>query len=184
MPLRGRSNLTDESIFFVTTTVNNFQKVFSIEECCNVLINNIKHYQKRYNFSILAYVIMPHHFHWIVIVDTKKGTISDVMRDIKKYSAWDILDIIEKENLSMYRKFSNPKVFGQKRQLWMHRFDDKVVRTQSMFELQVEYIHNNPVKSGLVAKPADYKYSSARNYYDNDHSVIEVDTGFFRLQHP
>jgi hypothetical protein len=34
----------------------------------------------------------------------------------------------------------------------------------------------NPVKSGLVLKAEDYRYSSARNYAFNDHSVLEVNT--------
>ncbi|HED07572.1 MAG TPA: hypothetical protein ENI57_05600, partial [Ignavibacteria bacterium] len=61
MPLRGRTNLTEESFFFVTTTVVDFVNVFKDTKCCEVLISNIKHYQKKYNFDILAYVIMPSH---------------------------------------------------------------------------------------------------------------------------
>jgi hypothetical protein len=45
-----------------------------------------------------------------------------------------------------------------------------------MLRTKLEYIHNNPVKVGLVTNPEDYKYSSARNYVLDDHSVIEVDT--------
>jgi len=29
---------------------------------------------------------------------------------------------------------------------------------------KLEYIHNNPVKAGIVEKPEDYLYSSARDY--------------------
>jgi hypothetical protein len=38
--------------------------------------------------------------------------------------------------------------------------------------------HNNPVTSGFVTKPEDWKYSSARNYQE-DTTVLEIDyTGF------
>ncbi|MGD8780723.1 MAG: hypothetical protein PVH88_17375 [Ignavibacteria bacterium] len=63
MSRRGRNNLTEENFFFVTTTIVNLAKVFEDEECCDALINNIKHYQKKYSFAILAYVIMPTHFY-------------------------------------------------------------------------------------------------------------------------
>jgi putative transposase len=33
-----------------------------------------------------------------------------------------------------------------------------------MMDQKLEYIHDNPVKEGLVEKPEDYLYSSARNY--------------------
>ena len=45
-----------------------------------------------------------------------------------------------------------------------------------MFWTKLKYIHNNPVKAGIVKKTIDYKYSSARNYILQDHSVIFVDT--------
>ncbi|MFH1544283.1 MAG: hypothetical protein ABIE03_07165, partial [Patescibacteria group bacterium] len=39
------------------------------------------------------------------------------------------------------------------------------------------YIHENPVVKGYVDKEEDWIYSSARNYYCDDHSVIKVVTG-------
>jgi len=84
MALRGRTNLTDEHIFFVTTTTVGFTKIFTEDIYCDILIKNIKHYQDEYKFVLLAYVIMPSHFHWIVMLHPKSGTISDIMRDIKK----------------------------------------------------------------------------------------------------
>ncbi len=179
MPLRGRTNLTEESFFFVTTTVVDFVNVFKDTKCCEVLISNIKHYQKRYNFDILAYVIMPSHFHWIVQVDRTKGTISDIMRDIKKYSAWDIMEIIEnmkgKDLIAIFEK-NAMEYKDRKRKFWKKRFDDQVVRDQKMFYTKLRYIHNNPVKAGLVIRPEEYRYSSARNYKKGDHSIIWVNT--------
>ncbi len=57
----------------------------------------------------------------------------------------------------------------QRRKLWIKRFDDQVIRNEKMFWTKLKYIHNNPVKAGLVEKVEDYKYSSARNYVYNDH---------------
>lgn len=39
----------------------------------------------------------------------------------------------------------------------------------------MNYIHQNPVKAGIVENAQDYLYSSARNYIDNMNSVIEID---------
>ena len=98
MGRRGRLNLTDERIFFVTTTVVKFTPVFSYHPFCDILINNIKYYRDKYKFDILGYVIMPTHFHWIVKVEPKYGTISDIMRDIKKFTAWQIFDLVKKKS--------------------------------------------------------------------------------------
>ncbi len=179
MPLRGRSNLTEESFFFVTTTVVDFVNVFNDTKCCDALISNIKHYQKKYNFDILAYVIMPSHFHWIVQVDSARCTISDIMRDIKKYSAWDIMEIIEnmkgKDLIEIFEK-NAIEYNDRKRKFWKKRFDDQVIRDQNMFYTKLNYIHNNPVNAGPVPFPEEYRYSSARNYKNGDHSIIWVNT--------
>jgi putative transposase len=96
MERRGRNNLTDEAFFFVTTTVVKFIPIFSKPLICDILISNIKHYREKYKFIILGYVIMPTHFHWIIEVKNELGNISEIMRDIKKFSAWKIFDQLEK----------------------------------------------------------------------------------------
>ncbi|OGU36167.1 MAG: hypothetical protein A2068_08050 [Ignavibacteria bacterium GWB2_35_6b] len=185
MGRRGRLNLTGECFFFVTTTVVKFTPVFSYAPFCDILIDNIKHYRKRYKFDTLGYVIMPSHFHWIVKTEPEFGSISDIMRDIKKFSAWKIFDLIELEKLNKLENIFIKEAEGiedQKRKLWMKRFDDEVIRNEKMFWTKLKYIHNNPVKSGLVLKPEDYKYSSPRNFVYGDHSVLEVDTDYAGIE--
>ncbi len=98
MGRRGRLNLTEERFYFVTTTVVKFTSVFSYAPFCDILIDNIKHYHKRYKFDTLGYVIMPTHFHWLVKTEPNYGSISDIMRDVKKFTAWKIFDLIELKN--------------------------------------------------------------------------------------
>jgi REP element-mobilizing transposase RayT len=118
---------------------------------------------------------MPSHFHWILKVDSTQGTISDVMRDLKKYIAWDILEKLEKDESPLLINFTGSGLPKQKRQLWMHRFDDEVIRNEKMLWTKIKYIHNNPVEAGIVEKPEEYKYSSARNYILDDQSVLYVE---------
>jgi REP element-mobilizing transposase RayT len=180
MGRRGRLSLLDYTLYFVTTTVTEFTPVFSNAACCDILINNIRFYRQKYHFKVHAYVIMPTHFHWIVEVDPTTAILSTVMREVKKYSAWDIMDYLKAEGRSEYlRIFSRAahKTKDQQRKLWIKRFDDAFIRNDAMFESRVNYIHLNPVKAGLVARPEDYKYSSARNYLFGDHSVLEVVVG-------
>jgi putative transposase len=179
MGLRGRLLLKDEICFFVTTTVMYHAKVFLNKSYCELLLRNIKHYQQRYRFDILGYVIMPSHFHWIVEVHSMFGSISDIMRDIKKYSAWDIMEAIERDgeiNFTNLFTLSAEKFKSQRRKLWMSRFDDQVIQNEPMLLAKLDYIHNNPVKAGMIESPEEYLYSSARNYIKNDHSIIKVKT--------
>jgi REP element-mobilizing transposase RayT len=181
MGLRGRNNLTNCTCFFITTTVLNFLNVFRENKPCQLLLDNIKHYQKKYNFSILAYVIMPSHFHWIVKINSKYGSVTDIMRDVKKYSAWDIMQYLSCKS-EIYKGIFNDNakeyLSKQNRKFWMDRFYDEVIRSDQMFWDKLIYLHNNPVKANLVKKPEDFIYSSARNYILGDQSIIEVDSSF------
>ena len=181
MGRRGRKNLDNETMFFVTTTVVDHTPVFRHNRFINIIIEVIKFYQKKYEFKILSYVIMPTHFHWILNIEPKNGSISDIMRDIKKSSAYQIIELISKDNFGKFELiFRNAalEVKGQERKIWMKRFDDEVIRNEEMFWTKVNYIHNNPVKAGLAEKPEDYLYSSAQNYISSDNSILYVDTGF------
>jgi REP element-mobilizing transposase RayT len=182
MSLRHRNSLIDNPIFFVTTTVINFLNVFTDPKACDILVSNIKHYQEKYHFTILAYVIMPSHFHWIVLVDNKYGTISDIMRDIKKYSAWEIMDYLSSKNDKTCFNVAPGKYIGQKRKFWMYRFHDEGIRNEKMFFTKLKYIHNNPVKAGIVDSSVEYKYCSAINYVKGDHSVLKVDTDYAGIE--
>jgi hypothetical protein len=43
-----------------------------------------------------------------------------------------------------------------------------------MVDQKLDYIHNNPVKAGIVLSPEDYLYSSAVNYADLPEKLIDV----------
>jgi len=122
---------------------------------------------------------MPSHLHWIVDVNPQLGLISAVMRDLKKFAAWDVLEALEKDQrLKLLRMFQIEASLlpDQNRKFWTKRFDDQVIRNRDMLVAKLDYIHHNPVKAGLVEKAEDYKYSSASNYTFGDHSVLHVET--------
>jgi REP element-mobilizing transposase RayT len=127
---------------------------------------------------------MPSHLYWIVITDKTFGTISDRMRDIKKYSAWDILDGIMKNDKDLMSVFieAGKKYPNHKRKFWMKRFDDEVIRNEKMYWTKLHYIHNNRVEAGLVNKPECYKFSSAQNYVYTDNSTLEMDIAYAGIE--
>jgi len=40
---------------------------------------------------------------------------------------------------------------------------------------KINYIHNNPLKAGLVKSAADYRWSSFRSFYFGEAEPIDVD---------
>ena len=62
----------------------------------------------------------------------------------------------------------------EKYRFWQDKSHPVELSDTKMVEQRINYIHENPVKTGLVAKAEDYLYSSARNYAGLS-SVIGVD---------
>ena len=58
-------------------------------------------------------------------------------------------------------------------QFWTHENHAIEVYSNSLIQSKVEYIHNNPVRAGIVNKAEDYKYSSAGNYAEQE-SLLEI----------
>ena len=54
---------------------------------------------------------MPSHFHWIVKINTTYGSVTDIMRDLKKYSAWDIMQYLTCKS-EIYKGIFNPRTFN------------------------------------------------------------------------
>ncbi|MCL7455160.1 MAG: hypothetical protein M8467_19160, partial [Anaerolineae bacterium] len=46
--------------------------------------------------------------------------------------------------------------------VWMREYWDRYIRDERHFEAVVAYIHDNPVKAGLVKNAEDWPWSSAR----------------------
>lgn len=57
-----------------------------------------------------------------------------------------------------------------KGKLWQDRFDDLVLTTEEQFYIKLGYIHNNPVKSGLMEDPGDWEFSSYLDWEKRDSS--------------
>jgi putative transposase len=45
--------------------------------------------------------------------------------------------------------------------VWHREYWDRYIRDQAHLAQVIDYIHQNPVKAGLVAKPEDWPWSSA-----------------------
>ncbi len=65
--------------------------------------------------------------------------------------------------------------------IWQYRYDCLSITNDIILRSKIDYIHNNPVRAGLVKKPQDWEYSSARNYLEPDSAIsgLKVKTDLF-----
>jgi putative transposase len=104
--------------------------------------------RRRVNVAICGYCLMPDHWHAILFPE-EPATISNVMLRIKTAFA---------QRLRKARPGTQP--------VWQARFYDHILRTGLEFDEALAYMHENPVKRGLAENPLDWKWSSARWFFD------------------
>ena len=176
MGLRGRQEFDKlDNTYFITTTVLGFRNVFAIHDSYyGILIDSLNYTRKKYLSFIIAYVLMPNHIH--LILKMNKGTsVSDFMRDFKRHTSTEVIKLLKKDKKTGYLEDLLQLGGTGNYRLWMDRFDYLVIYTEKKLKTKIDYIHKNPVKAGLVENITDWKYSSARNYYLGDESMLRVD---------
>jgi len=94
-------------------------------------------------FSLRAFVIMPNHVHLLM---TPKIAMRRIMNGLKGSTAFAANVILNRRG----------------RPFWQDESFDHWVRTEKEFGNILRYIEWNPVSAGLVARPEEWPWSSAR----------------------
>jgi putative transposase len=153
-------------LFFVTLTVVGWIDVFTRREYCDCLVQNLKYCQEKKGLQLYAYCIMSSHVHLVAAAET--GLLNFLLRDFKSYTAKQLLQQIADNPqesrkewlLFLFRHFAKNKA-NTLNQFWQHHNHPIDLTSHTMIDQKVEYIHRNPVVTGLVNEPQDYSYSSA-----------------------
>ena len=179
MSRRGRLKFDgEENVYFVTTSILGFFKIFSINESyMKILADSLKFVINRGKADLIGYVFMKDHIHLLLHLQKTKSIIAFV-RDFKKFTSKEIHRLLKSDNLDKtLKRLCNLSGTG-KYKLWNDRYDCQLIYSEKILMNKLNYIHMNPVKAGYVKKMTDWKYSSAINYYCNNNPVIDVNMGF------
>jgi len=101
------------------------------------------------------------------------------IKNFKSYSTKLIKQMLRSDNRYYLTYLVRQAELNRKREkfsIWNYKNWPVLVESDCFFEQKLNYIHYNPVAKGYVEEPSDWKYSSARNYEKDDHSIIEIDT--------
>ena len=152
-------------IHFVTSSTRDRAKVFVSEFARGVFCDTLRFYIDRGDFTLLAWVLMPNHFH-LVLKRSEKHTISQIVGNIKRYTARVIRDEFRREK-------QLPPCLAQS--LWQPRFDAFLITSLDTLRQKIAYIHNNPVRSQLAPVSDAWPFSSAGAYAGKGHCRLPVD---------
>lgn len=185
-------------IHFVTSRTWQSVPHFNNERNCLLLLKAIKELRKKVHFRFIGYVIMPDHFHFLIEPDIKgEYSISYIMMCIKGYSA-RMINLTEAglaeaepsakrvvDNMRLTEPSAKCEVDNKRlgeglaspyqSNVWQKSFYDIQIYSDKFLQQKLDYIHNNPIRAGLVKNLDDYPWSSYQNYYLNNHSLIKID---------
>ena len=153
--------------YFVTMTIVGWIDVLNRKEYIEIIINSLKYCQQQKGLKVFAYVIMPSHIH--LVLQQEEGKLNEVIRDFKSFTAKEIIKAIEGNifesrrewMLYMFKYYAKSSRQNKVYMFWQKTNHPTELTNNHMIDQKIDYIHNNPVESGIVTNAESYVYSSA-----------------------
>ena len=143
MPRRSRINLAGVPQHIIQRG-NNRVSTFMADADYRFYLECLDDAARKYGCRIYAYALMTNHVH-LLMEASAPDSISRAMQHVGR----------------RFVQYINYK-YGRSGTLWEGRFKATLVQTEEYFLRCCRYIECNPVRAGLVADPADYRWSSHR----------------------
>jgi putative transposase len=162
-----------EGIYFLTFATVAWVDVFTRLRYREIVLSSLQYCQKEKGLVIYAWYLMSNHLHLIARASQKGIDLSAILRDLKKFTANQILASIQNQDEPESRREWLLWLFGSAGernsrntnfQFWQQDNQPEYLFSPAFMQQKLDYVHNNPVKEQIVEKPEDYLYSSARNY--------------------
>src|ERR1700682_2720973 len=144
-------------LHFITCSCYHRQQFLASKRRKDLFLKILEEVRQKYKFTILGYVVMPEHFH-MLISEPKTGTPSTVKQVLKQRVARKCLPRRRSPDQMKLFDLDRPQAF------WQKRFYDFNVYSKKKIAEKLNYMHNNPVKRGLVESPEQWAWSSYRSF--------------------
>ena len=145
IPHRG---WTSNSTYFVSASCWEKQHLLQSARMADLFIKVLYHYREQTKYLLHEFVVMPNHFHLLL---TPSETLERAMQLVKGGFS--------------FRAKKELRFGGE---VWQTSFYDHRVRDSGEYENMRIYVHQNPVRAGLVNRAEDYPYSSANPKFQLD----------------
>lgn len=147
MPRRARER-SRSGIYHVMLRGANKQEIFHDDEDCLKFLDTILKYKMKIKMSVYAWCLMNNHVHLLL----KEGN-EDLSTTMKRIGV-------------SFVSYYNSK-YETTGHLFQDRFRSETVETDGYLVRVIRYIHQNPVKAGIVKNAAGWRWSSCHIYYDD-----------------
>jgi len=158
--MRYRRSTTPGATYFFTVVTYRRRAILCEPDTVALLREAFATVKQRHPFRIDAVVILPDHLHAIWTLPPDDADYSTRWMRIKSH-------FTRYCDASLKTPRSPALRHKREQTIWQHRYWEHQIRNDQDFERHCDYIHYNPVKHGLVARVADWPYSSFHRFVEN-----------------
>lgn len=151
MPRQARIK-GEYSVYHIIQRGNERKNLFLSDADRLKFIDTLQKTREKYNFAVYAYCLMSNHVH--LLIDDNGNDVSAIIKSI---------------NIS-YAQYFN-RIYRRCGHLFQDRFRSELINDDGYLLEVSRYIHNNPVKAGIVREPSDYPWSSFNIYLGKDQDI-------------
>lgn len=144
MPRRSRKRI-ESGVYHIMLRGNERKDIFLDEEYKQKIIEILTKARKNDSFKVYAYCVMDNHLH--IVIKERDDSISRILKQIA----------------TSYAYYYNKK-HCRVGHVFQDRFKSEGIKDDGQLLEVIRYVHNNPVKAGIVRRVGDYKWSSYRFY--------------------
>ena len=168
----------DSPCYLLTSVAKDRLPVFRTDAIKDVACKALDEARKSGKFDLYAYVIMPDHLH--VITDSARSS-EDTLRFINGIIGHRVIGHLKDQGYeSSLRKLrQETKRKNYRHSLWDHHPNVRLLLSEGMLMERVNYLHQNPVRAGLVEHAEDYRYSSVRYWngkpLEDEPLLVDID---------
>ena len=146
---------------------------------CKYLVDSIVSSREKHKFYLWAYVFMPNHVHLLICPQRLQYSISDILLSIKQPLSRKAVNYLKNNNPDGLKYLTTSQKHRPYR-FWQKGggYDRNITKIKTIIDL-VYYIHNNPVRKGLVETASEWYYSSAADWQNVRQGPMQIDFDSF-----
>ena len=131
--------------YFITSVTQERKDFFQNPEFAEILQSQLLYYEENYDFDLIAYAILPDHYHALIKLN-EKNRISRILYSIHSYSSKLINESLDRERPG---------------KIWQGNAFDEVIKSENMYYQKLAYILFNPWRENRVNSPLEtYEFSN------------------------
>jgi putative transposase len=140
----GNRNISGVT-FFVTATLRDREQLFQEPRAAQVVSDSLQFFRQNKEVKLYAFVIMPDHIHFMLQV---------------------LPPLVLPRFMARFKSYTTHVLGGKP--IWQKGYWSEEIAGDALFLQKINYIHDNPVRSGLTAEEHEYTWSSIHEFKKPD----------------